>query len=109
MPRISLALATLVGLAVPALAQTTPEAGAARIRERMAVVGLDGGPVGTVDEVVNGTITLTRDGPAAGGKRHTIPAAWVGAVDRQVQLTRTTAEAKAGWSEAAPPGEAARR
>lgn len=105
-PRAALlALSTLLATPGAAGAQTTPEAGAARIAEHMDVVGVDGGHVGTVDKVEGRTITLTRTDRDAGGRHHTIPIEWVGTVDGKVLLTKPAADAKAGWSESGRPGD----
>ena len=108
MPRfphtIAFALSTLLTLTA-ASAQTTPEASAARIREHMEVVGVDGGHVGTVDKVEGKTIVLTRGDPDAGGTHHAIPIDWVGTVDGKVLLMKPAADAKAGWDKAGRPDD----
>jgi hypothetical protein len=54
-----------------------------KIREHMEVLAADGEHVGTVDHL-KGTdqIKLTKKDPAAGGKHHLVPAAWVDHVMR---------------------------
>lgn len=104
--RLALAALTLTALTtsgLPAWAQTTPDANAARIKEHMEVVGVDGRHVGTVDAVKGDTIALTKNDPAAQGQHHAIPISWVGSVDRSVTLTKTADEAFSQWNQAGRP------
>lgn len=81
---------TLCAAAIlPAAAQTTPGAGAARIRERMDVVGVDGRHVGTVERDAGDRIG---DDPGAQGHAQAIPVTWVGA-GGGVHLTETAEQA----------------
>jgi hypothetical protein len=68
-----------------------------RIVEHMPVVGSDGQRLGTVDHL-EGTdrIKLTRN-DSPDGQHHTIPIAWVEAVDTEVRLGMTTDEARRNW------------
>ena len=68
------------------------------IREHMEVVGSDGEHVGTVDRC-EGTdiIKLTKNDPAAEGKHHYIPMAWVDRVDQRVHLAHPGGEARLRW------------
>ena len=75
---------------LPAAARTLPEAGAARIRERMDVVGVDGRHVGTVERVAGGRIG---DDPDAQGHAPALPVTWAGAVGGGVHLTETAEQA----------------
>lgn len=68
-----------------------------KIRAHMEVLGSDGGHVGTVDALRGAHIVLTKSDPEAGGEHHGIPAGWVAAVDRQVHLNLTAAEARTRW------------
>jgi hypothetical protein len=107
LPRLALAALTLTALTasgLPSWAQTTPDANAARIKEHMEVVGVDGRHVGTVDAVKGDTIALTKNDPAAQGQHHAIPVAGVGAVDGRVTLTKSADEAFSQWNPASRPG-----
>lgn len=73
-----------------------------KIREHMEVVGADGEHVGTVDHLEGkNEIKLTKTDPAAMGRHHFIPVAWVEHVDQQVHLTKSGKDAMAQWREAA--------
>ncbi|BAT60807.1 hypothetical protein GJW-30_1_03357 [Variibacter gotjawalensis] len=73
-----------------------------KIQEHMEVLGSDGEHVGTVDHLDGQTaIKLTKTDPAAKGKHHLIPAAWVDHIDRHVHLNKSAAEAFSQWKEAA--------
>jgi hypothetical protein len=83
---------------------TEPKKGASemvdssRIREHMEVVGSDGEHVGTVDRCEGADIIkLTKNDPAADGKHHYIPMAWVNHVDQQVHLAHPASEARLHW------------
>lgn len=67
------------------------------IREHMAVVGSDGGHVGTVDRLERGGIKLTRDDdPGGAGEHRTIPLGSIASVEGgQVRLTLTGQQARA--------------
>ena len=67
-----------------------------RIRAPMAVVGADGGHVGTVDKVRGEHIILTK-GDEAAGNAHAVPCGWIERVDDKVVLGIGAAEAKARW------------
>jgi hypothetical protein len=72
------------------------------IREHMEVIGSDGKHVGTVDHLEGkNEIKLTRTDPAAKGKHHFIPVAWVDHIDQRVHLTKSSDEAVKQWREAA--------
>jgi hypothetical protein len=73
-----------------------------KIREHLEVLGSDGKHVGTVDHVQGESeIKLTKTDPAAKGKHHFIPLAWVDHVDKQVHLSKSSEEAMRQWREAA--------
>lgn len=68
------------------------------IREHMEVVGSDGEHVGTVDHCEGADIIkLTKNDPAANGKHHYIPMAWVNRVDQRVHLAHPGSEARLHW------------
>ncbi len=69
-----------------------------QVREHMEVVGSDGEHVGTVDKLRGDRILLTRNDEDAGGVHHSIPSAWIKAVDAQkVTLEKTADQAQAAW------------
>jgi hypothetical protein len=69
-----------------------------QIKEHMEVVGSDGEHVGTVDRCEGADIIkLTKNDPAADGKHHYIPMAWVNRVDQQVHLAHPGSEARLHW------------
>jgi len=73
---------------------------ASEIRERMEVVGSDGGHVGRVDHVMGDEIELSKLDFGAGLKHHLIPVSWVDHVEEnKVCLNMTKEAAKAGWRE----------
>ena len=68
------------------------------IKERLPVLGSDGGHVGTVDHMDGeARIKLTKNDPTSGGEHHFIPLVWVERVDEHVHLNKTTADARAQW------------
>lgn len=69
------------------------------IKEHMEVVGSDGQHVGKVDCVQgDGSVTLTRSDPSAGGEHHNISKDMIDTVDGQTVRLRVSAEqAKSGW------------
>lgn len=70
----------------------------ADIKEHMEVVGSDGEHVGTVDRCEGAeAIKLTKNDPAAGGRHHFIPMAWVERVDDRVHLAPSGNEARSHW------------
>ncbi len=86
------------------------------IRERMEVIGSDGGHVGDVDHVLDqGEIQLTRRDAEAETEpgvtpghahHHFIPLDWVERVDQAVRLSKDCGEARNEWA-AAPVGAGA--
>ena len=66
--------------------------GTSGIREHMAVVGADGGHVGTVDKVEGDRIKLTKQGPGADGQHHWMPLSMVADVEADVVRLSMTAE-----------------
>ena len=68
-----------------------------KIKERMEVVGSDGGHVGVVDNLAGDLIKLAEDDPEAEGERHFLSVDHVVAVDSTVQLSMTAADAKASF------------
>ncbi|HEY8564492.1 MAG TPA: DUF2171 domain-containing protein [Beijerinckiaceae bacterium] len=76
------------------------------IQEHMAVLGSDGGPVGTVDKVEGRRLKLTRRDPEAGGAHHYLPLALVASVEGgTVRLARTAAQAREVWEAEAAGSE----
>ena len=68
------------------------------IKAHMEVLGADGKHVGIVDHVEGAErIKLTKNDPAAGGKHHFIPVAWVDRVGAHVHLDRSSRDAMAQW------------
>jgi len=67
------------------------------IREHMEVLGSDGQHVGTVDELENGRIKLTRS-DSSDGRHHYLDMDMVDHVDRHVHLNVSAGEAKDEWS-----------
>ncbi len=69
-----------------------------QIKEHMEVKASGGEHVGSVDHL-EGTdrIKLAKSDPAAGGKHHFIPIAWIDHVDSHVHLGRTADEVKTLW------------
>ncbi len=73
---------------------------ASEIRERMEVVGSDGGHVGKVDHVLGTDIELSKMDLGSGFKRHLIPMSWVDSIyDDKLFLSLTKDAAKAAWRE----------
>jgi hypothetical protein len=73
-----------------------------KIREHMEVLGSDGKHVGTVDHLEGqDQIKLTKTDPAANGKHHLIPVAWIDHIDQKVHLTKPGKDAMSEWREAA--------
>lgn len=70
-----------------------------QIRERMEVVGSDGGHVGKVDHVMGAEIELAKYDLGAGFKHHLIPLSWVEHIDDKVHLSKTKDAAKTEWRE----------
>ena len=68
-----------------------------KVRDQMKVVGSDGSPVGTVDEVAGDRIVLTRSDSDAGGMHHSIPCSWIDSVENEVRLNRSAEEALREW------------
>lgn len=68
-----------------------------KIAEHMEVLGADGAHVGTVDKVRDDRVLLTRSDAESGGRHHSIPSGWIGAVDGAVKLVKTAEEAKQHW------------
>jgi len=73
---------------------------AAMIHERMEVLCSTGGYVGTVDEIVGGSIRLAHEDPESGGDYHYIPLDWVESVDEAVHLDRPFDDAMREWQTA---------
>jgi hypothetical protein len=72
------------------------------IQEHMEVLGSDGKRVGTVDHLEDSErIVLSKDDPKAGGQNHLISMDWVGYVDQQVHLNRSSKKAMSEWQVAA--------
>lgn len=107
-PQVLAGMAAILS-ATSASARTTPVAGAARIAERMEVVGADGARVDKVDEVENGTIVLTRSDRDAGGRHHAVPIAWIGTVDGTAPPTKPAADVKAQRDQAGAPKDDPKR
>lgn len=73
-----------------------------KIREHMEVLGSDGKHVGTVDHLEGqDQIKLTKTDPAANGKHHLIPVAWIDHIDQKVHLTKPGKDVMSEWREAA--------
>jgi hypothetical protein len=68
-----------------------------KVEAHMDVVGSDGVHVGTVDKVRGDRILLTKNDVDAGGRHHSIPSSWLQAVDGNVTLRKSAADAKAAW------------
>ena len=89
---------SLAGAAAAQTPRMPPRIDESEVREHMEVIGADSRHVGTVDRVEAGTITLTKDDPASGGRHHRIPFGWVDALaDGRVQLKKSASEAMAAW------------
>ncbi len=72
-----------------------------QIKEHLPVLGSDGEHVGTVDHLDGSDgIKLTRTDPAADGKHHIIPLAWVDHVDVHVHLNRPASQVMQEWKAA---------
>ena len=72
---------------------------AKQIQEHAAVVGSDGGHVGTVDHVNGPQIKLTKNDADAGGLHHYIQLDLVASVENgEVRLSKPAAEVKSEWS-----------
>jgi hypothetical protein len=69
------------------------------IREHMPVVCSQGGQFGTVDDVEDGTIKLTKDDK---GQHHWIPTSWVTTVDDKVHVDRPGKQAMQEWMTSPP-------
>jgi hypothetical protein len=69
------------------------------IREHMPVVCSKGGQFGTVDQVQDGTIKLTKDDK---GQHHWIPRSWVTNVDDKVHVDRPGDQAMREWMTSPP-------
>ena len=71
---------------------------ATELREHMEVRSSDGLHVGTVDQMEGADqIKLSRNDPAAHGRHHFVPLAWVDRVDEHVHLSATSADLKGHW------------
>ena len=72
-----------------------------KIREHMEVLAADGHHVVTVDHMEGSDqIKLTKNDPAANGKHHLVPAAWVDHVDTHVHLNKNANDVKKLWKAA---------
>jgi short-subunit dehydrogenase len=69
------------------------------IKEHMEVVGSDNEHIGTVDDVVEGSmIKLTKNDPASGGRHHIIPTEWISNIEQnRIRLNKTATEARSHW------------
>ena len=73
---------------------------ATEIQEQMEVRSSDGLHVGTVDHMEGvDQIKLSRNDPAAHGRHHFVPLAWVDRVDEHVHLSATAADLKGHWEQ----------
>lgn len=73
---------------------------ASQIRERMEVVGSDGGHIGRVDHVTGNEIELAKLDLGSGLKHHMIPMTWVDHLEGdKVCLNLTKDAAKTRWRE----------
>ena len=71
-----------------------------QVRENMEVVGSDGQPVGTVDNVAGDRLILTKSGAMAGGHHHSIPCSWLQSVDEErVTINKTAEQARQQWTD----------
>ena len=68
-----------------------------KAREKMAVIGSDGGHVGTVDAIRGDHIVLTKNDANAGGAHHSIPCSWIEDIDEQVRLNISADDAMKRW------------
>ncbi|GJD70348.1 DUF2171 domain-containing protein [Methylobacterium gnaphalii] len=74
------------------------------IAAHMEVGSSDGLHVGRVDHMEgDGLIKLIRKDPAAHGRHHLLPLAWVDRVDERVHLSATAANVRSLWEEDVPP------
>ena len=71
------------------------------IRDDMAVVGSDGGHVGTVDHLDGSKIKLKKNDTVSGGRHHFVPMDWIKSVEGKVMLQIPAAEAMNRWSDVA--------
>ena len=71
------------------------------IRDDMAVVGSDGGHVGTVDHLDGSKIKLKKNDTVSGGQHHFVPMDWIKSVEGKVMLQIPAAEAMNRWSDVA--------
>jgi hypothetical protein len=70
------------------------------IREGLAVVGSDGGHVGTVDALVGQLLKLKKNDPASGGTHHFLDIGLIADIeDDEVHLLVSAEDAKQRWSE----------
>ncbi len=84
------------------LPKSDSKTGSTEIRKKMEVVGSDNLHIGTVDNVEDGEIKLTRK-DSADGKHHLIPVDWVETVDAdKVRLNKTATEAERQWRAVEP-------
>lgn len=71
-----------------------------QIREGMAVVGSDGGHVGTVDALAGQLLKLKKNDPASGGEHHFLDIALVVGIEGDtIKLLVPAAEAQERWSD----------
>jgi uncharacterized protein (TIGR02271 family) len=68
-----------------------------QIAEHMDVIASDGAKIGTVDHLDGPDKIKLAKSTSPDGQHHYVPLAWIDHVDRHVHLTKTSAEAKAGW------------
>ena len=71
------------------------------IRDDMAVVGSDGGHVGTVDHLDGSKIKLKKNDTVSGGRHHFVPMDWIKSVEGKVMLQIPAAEAMNRWTDVA--------
>ena len=67
------------------------------IAEHMDVIGSDGVKIGTVDHLDGPDRIKLAKSTSPDGQHHYVPLAWIDHVDRHVHLTKTSADAKAGF------------
>ena len=68
-----------------------------RVQEHQEVVGSDGEHIGTVDKVRGDRILLTKSDADSHGHHHSIPSAWINAVEDKVTINKTADQAKQHW------------
>jgi hypothetical protein len=87
-------MARVVATEVPMIHQ-------ADIKQRMEVVGSDGGHVGTVDHLTKAGLVKLARSDAKDGQHHLFPVSWVERVDDKVHLRKSSREARSDWQTAA--------